>query len=499
MKRLRRFSLPFLAPAVLGLGAGFATFAVASPEMAPVTAEVRRQVVDALDQLLADLYVIPETADRLRERLHQRLDDGAYDELGREEFARQLTEDLQDLSHDAHLRVLPGPELGDADVDVEVDADGPIPDGARVVVRGPGGEAPAGHGRRIVIREGDAPEGDAGPVIVREEGDDGGVFDHGPGIHPAEMLPGNVGLMRIDLFKPLDYEKDAAVQAMQATAGADAMIFDLRRCSGGTPEMVHFLQTYLYPPGRKHLLTYHFAREAPDSAYTLDDVPGPRRPDVPVYVLTSRFTASGGEEFTYVLKHHGRATVVGKTTAGGGHGGGVHPVAAGFHAFIPDFRPVHPVTGGGWEGVGVVPDVECPSPRAQLVAHRDALRRIAATADAARAAELEEISASLQEELEQAAAPFPRERYVGHAGSYGDGLRTIFVEDDGLYIQRRGGPKLRLVRGDTDDEFSLELLPAAKIRFVREDAGKITAIDVFNPQMGWETSPRDDDAGAGTN
>jgi hypothetical protein len=35
-----------------------------------------------------------------------------------------------------------------------------------------------------------------------------------------------------------------------------------------------------------------------------------------------------GEEFTYDLKHHGRATVVGETTAGAGHGGGVHAVAA---------------------------------------------------------------------------------------------------------------------------------------------------------------------------
>ena len=295
--------------------------------------------------------------------------------------------------------------------------------------------------------------------------------------------------MRIDLLKPLAYEEEEAVQAMQTTAGADALIFDLRRCSGGTPEMVHFLQTYLFPEGRKHLLTYHFAREAPDSAFTLASVPGQRRPDVPVFVLTSPFTASGGEEFTYVLKHHGRATVVGETTAGGGHGGGVLPVAHGFHAFIPDFRPVHPATGGGWEGTGVIPDVECPSPRARLVAHRAALERIARSADGDRAAELRRIAESLEQELQELTAPIDRAAYAGYAGSYG--IRTIFLEDDGLYIQRSGGPRLRLVRSEADDEFSLELLPAAKVRFVRDGDGAITAIEVFNPQLGWETSPRD--------
>jgi hypothetical protein len=201
-------------------------------------------------------------------------------------------------------------------------------------------------------------------------------------------------------------------------------------------------------------------------------------PDVPVFILVSPFTASGGEEFAYVLKHHGRATLVGETTAGGGHGGGVHPVAAGFHAFIPDFRPVHPVTGGGWEGTGVAPDVECRAPNALIVAHREALRRAAVGASADRAAE-----------LEQRTAPIDPATYAGYAGTYG--IRTISLEEDGLSIQREGGPKLRLVRGDTQDEFSLEVLPAAKVRFVRGEDGAIQAIDVFNPQIGWERSTRD--------
>ena len=103
---------------------------------------------------------------------------------------------------------------------------------------------------------------------------------------------------------------------MAVIEDAEAIIFDLRMCRGGAPDMVHFITSYLYGDEPFHLLTYHHARAEPDSAYTLSEVPGRRRPDVDAYVVTSRFTGSGGEEFTHNLKHHGRATVVGETTAG---------------------------------------------------------------------------------------------------------------------------------------------------------------------------------------
>lgn len=440
-----------------------ASVACAEPG-AEVTPETRHQVIEALCVLLEDVYVIPETADRLQELLRQNLAAGAYDAAAsRRAFAAAVTSDMQELSHDIHLRLMEDAEL--------------VPGSPGIVRRGPGeGEAGADEGPRR---------------IVRPEGSDGGVFDDVRGIVGARMLEGNVGYIDVRLFVPREREEQAAVKAMETVAGADALIFDLRSCAGGTPDMVHFVTSYLYPPEPMHLLTYYHGHDPPDSAFTLAEVPGRRLPEADVFIVTSQFTGSGCEEFTYNLKHHGRATVVGQKTAGAGHGGGVHPVAAGFHAFVPDFRPVHPVTGGGWEAVGVTPQVECGARNAALVAHRMALEALVARGVRS-AGEVEKLIASLEAKLAAAEEPVPFDSaaHAEYAGTYE--IRSIFVEPDGLYLQRQGGPRLRLVPGDDPDTFTLEEIPQAKIRFGRRDDGTIDTLHVLGMTGKWESTARQD-------
>ena len=481
-----------------------ATFSPAAAE--PVSAPQRADVVRELGAMLAADYVLPDVAKEMQAKLDGHLAAGDYDALtDTDAFAARLTEDLRAVSGDMHLRVMFGENLPG-----QFGGDGPRV--VRRVVPGDGAPAP-GEGRpvRRVVRGG--PEGAPGgePVIVREVappgGDrpgkpgkpgepvidvdvdhaptDGGVFAGGPGIGETRMLPGGIGVIPVTLFKPLGMERERAERAMASVADANALIFDLRRCRGGAPEMVHFLTSYLYGPEPFHLLTYYTANEPPDSAYTLAEVPGRRLPDVPVYVLTSRMTASGGEEFAYNLKHHGRATIVGETTAGGGHGGGVEPVAHGFHAFVPTFRPVHPVTGQGWEGRGVAPDLECSSGQAELRAREAALTVLSKADDSE---EQKSALAEVRAELAIADIPFDRAAFTEYGGKYG--IRTIFVEDDGLYLQRQGGPRLLLVRRGPD-EFELDILPEAKIRFARDDDGVIHELHVFGPRQEWEVTQRE--------
>ncbi|MEZ5346126.1 MAG: retropepsin-like aspartic protease [Pyrinomonadaceae bacterium] len=73
-------------------------------------------------------------------------------------------------------------------------------------------------------------------------------------------------------------------------------------------------------------------------------------------------------------------------------------------------------------------------------------------------------------------------------GKYG--VRRISEENGSLFIQREGGPLLKLIKTGKD-EYSLENIPAAKINFVRDQKGSITAIRVLNPKGEWETSARD--------
>ncbi len=113
---------------------------------------------------------------------------------------------------------------------------------------------------------------------------------------------------------------------MNFLANSDALIVDLRENGGGAPAMIQLLSSYLFsgePPAPERLLL-PAATTRPMQFWTQPYVPGARLADSRPYVLTSRRTFSGAEEFTYNLKNLKRATIVGETT-----GGGAHPVQPG--------------------------------------------------------------------------------------------------------------------------------------------------------------------------
>jgi C-terminal processing protease CtpA/Prc len=83
-----------------------------------------------------------------------------------------------------------------------------------------------------------------------------------------------------------------------------------------------------------------------------------------VYLLTSRRTGSAAEHLSLSLKRTKRATLIGETTAGAGHYGGMASLGHGYSAFIPVGRTFDPDTNQGWEGTGVKPDIEVPADRA---------------------------------------------------------------------------------------------------------------------------------------
>ena len=76
----------------------------------------------------------------------------------------------------------------------------------------------------------------------------------------------------------------------------------------------------------------------------------------------------------------------------------------------------------------------------------------------------------------------------GYPGRYGE--RTISAEGDALFLQRQGGPRLKMTPVGKD-EFGLEIVPEARIRFVRDDVGKVVAINILNRAGEWEKAARD--------
>lgn len=185
-------------------------------------------------------------------------------------------------------------------------------------------------------------------------------------------------------------------------AGARALILDLRHHVGGQVSEIDVLAADLF--GRPTDLAKMRARTAGwdrfepvadtkelfvtrrDARYveqTHRAVPragGARMADIPVYVLTSKRTASAGEHLSLILKQTGRATLIGETTVGAGHYGDEVALPNGFKLFVPYGETVDLETGKGWEGTGIAPDIAIEAKQALNLA----LKRlgVAATAEA---------------------------------------------------------------------------------------------------------------------
>lgn len=293
----------------------------------------RDAVIERLQELLRERYVFPEKAEAMAGALARHRDAGEYDSIANgPAFAERLTGDLHAVCPDKHLRVRYGAEptpLADPDGEpspAELDAE-----------------------RRRAARRNFA-------------------FDR------VERLPGNVGYLKFDGFLPPELAAETATAAMTFLAHTDAILIDMRDNGGGSPEMVRWISSYLFGDEPVHLNSLYF-RPADETRefWTDPSVPGTRNPDALVYVLTSAYTFSAAEEFTYNLQARGRATIVGETTGGGAHPGGTVRIDDQFAVWVPEGRAINPVTGTNWEGTGVAPDLECERWAALHEAYIDAL------------------------------------------------------------------------------------------------------------------------------
>jgi len=281
-----------------------------------ISSEDKRAIVQRLDELLRERYVFEDVADTMGDQLLAHLAAGHYDSLG--SFAAlgaALTSELQDISHDKHLRVTPS---------------------------SPRTMEPSEEEQTLRAAQ-------------RAEQSRQGNY----GFEQLFRLPGNVGLLDLRGFQGAEGPaRDVAQSAMNFLSSCDALIVDLRQNGGGDPAMVQLISSYLFDE-RTHLNSlYYRAQDSLEEFWTLDEVFGQRMADVPVFVLTSAYTFSAAEEFTYNLQCLERATIVGENTGGGAHPGGVTPLHESLSVFIPAGRAINPITGTNWEGTGVQPDVE---------------------------------------------------------------------------------------------------------------------------------------------
>jgi hypothetical protein len=176
----------------------------------------------------------------------------------------------------------------------------------------------------------------------------------------VEVLPHNIGYLKLDSFPDPAICGATAAKAMASLNGTNAIIFDLRDNAGGYPNMVALMAGYLFerPTHLNDIYTFGRVGNSVEESWTPPPVPGNMLVDKPAYVLTSRTTFSGAEEFSYDLKMLKRATIVGEPTSGRGHIPVGRRIDDHFEIRVPDRLPINPISKTDWDGTGVLPDVK---------------------------------------------------------------------------------------------------------------------------------------------
>jgi hypothetical protein len=320
--RVVHFSLRAIPPGV--------TAADMSMKIDPAT---RARVIDGAVASLNEFYVFPDAAKKMEEALRARQKKGEYDAVeDAEALAELLTDHLQQVSHDKHLRVNFSPA--------------------------------------VLPKDGAARDPDVDTRMRTQIERDNCLFEK------AERLSSNIGYVKFNAFPDPDVCGPTAIAAMNFLGNVDAIIFDLRDNGGGDPKMVALISTYLFDKPTHLNDIYNRKEDATTQSWTLPYVPGKRLAGKPVFVLTSKRTFSGAEDFAYNIKTLKRGTIIGETT-----GGGAHPVSGQriddhFMIVVPSARSVSPISKTNWEGTGVEPDIKVRADQALEVAKEKAAEQI---------------------------------------------------------------------------------------------------------------------------
>ncbi len=313
-----------------------------APRSIALTSADRQHIIHALAARLHQSYIYPDTAKQMVAALQTHQKQGAYNAItDSTAFADRLTADLQAVSRDRHIRV-------------EFMAE-------------------------KLPREKDPPS-ETEEEIYRNALDRTNC-----GFRHAGLLPGNIGYVQLNYFGPSKECASAAAIAMKAVSQADAIIFDMRLNHGGDPGMVALLASYLFDQPT-HLDDLYNRHENKTTHYwATPEKVSDRLPTQPVYVLTSRSSFSGAEQFCYDLRNLRRATIIGERTGGAAHPTRNRRLSDHFLIAMPEYRYINPVTRTDWEGEGIAPDVPVSPWNALVIASKLAIRRLAqADADPAR-------------------------------------------------------------------------------------------------------------------
>jgi hypothetical protein len=418
--------------AALLLGAAFLIFLPTGADATDLDDDTKAAIVDSVRFHLDKTYIFADTAEKMDKALSKNLKKGKYKDLDDlDAFTRQLTEDMQEISHDRHLWIFPASE------------------------------------EEIRISRQDEQTDEDREMLIARQAYTNFNFER------VERLSHNIGYLKFNGFTDAAIAGETAVAAMNFLANSYAVIIDLRENGGGSPTMVQLISSYFFEEAT-HLNNFYI-READTlrQFWTQSHVEGKKLVDVPLYILTARRTFSGAEEFAYNMKNLERAVIIGETT-----GGGAHPTTRvlfpdlGVKLAVPFGRAVSPITMTNWEGTGVEPHIQVPQEEALDVAIYEALKKIHEEAEVP---ELKERLAWALERLDAIREPFEIDEKTlkSYVGRYGP--RNIMFEDGHLYYERDERPRYRMYPL-SDTVFVFDELDFFRLEVVVGDDGAPTML-----------------------
>ncbi len=295
---------------------------ITNAQTAKLTKKVKSETVANISASLKVNYIYLDTAIKMGNFIQGQLKSGSYDTIETPAaFAAKLTSDLLSVYRDGHLSISYDPLFTSA------------------------------NGKTDTIMEKER------MLKFRKRVNFG--FDK------AEILPGNIGYLKIGgFFEPDSAAKIMTVAAFRFVSNSKSLIIDLRDNMGGDPRMVSFI-CGLFFNRKTHLNDLYSRKDKSTTIYWASpDTILKGFYNMPIYILTSKRTFSAGEELTYDLQTQKRAVIIGETTGGGAHPVQPFTVGNGFVANVPFARAVNPITKSDWETVGVKPDKDVPAGQA---------------------------------------------------------------------------------------------------------------------------------------
>ena len=304
----------------------------------PVEPGEGKAVATKLADDLVQNFVFRDHAEAYAAMLRKNAADGRYDSGTRGEVAKTMTDDLQAVHKDGHLKVM---------------------------------LAPQGAGEQ--------------PGAVRG----GPPRNFPPLIQSAKTIAPGIGYIRFTAFLGRDEEMAAVRKWLAENKDAKTLIFDLRNHHGGGLDEQDAIFSYVYAEKTPlvkmaiaddlykrrgfpvedrasfviaaadgKMVGTHYALPGEDTALR----------KAKIYLLTSNRSASAAEHFALAMKTTGRGTLIGEATAGANHFGGPQRLNANFAVWMPVGRTYDIKSGKDWEGAGIAPDIAVDPKDALVVA-----------------------------------------------------------------------------------------------------------------------------------